>query len=87
MNSIMQDIRATEASARKVHGADIGLLLARAPAFGHSDCCLIVRGVKHAAVAADLARFAKGSKVSTQKHPAFMGEPGNTYSVVEFPAA
>ena len=87
MTNIMTNIRATETSARNVHGADINILLARAPALGHTDCCVIIQGEKHAAVAFDIARFAKGAKITLQTSPAFMGLPASTHSVVEFPAA
>lgn len=52
------NIQALTQSARKVHGADISILIARATAWGNTDNLLLVSGRNHRGAAADIARAA-----------------------------
>lgn len=87
--SLANDISAINASAKKVHGADICIMVARAVAFGHADNLVIVSGANHRAAAADFARVVPGAKVTEEQHPEMDwgdGEvsPAYTTSLVAF---
>jgi len=60
MNSIIQDFNK---AARAVFGRDLIVMLARCPAFGHSDCCVIFSGAKHQEAAKAFL-----TKVANAKH-------------------
>lgn len=87
--SLANIIMAINASAKKVHGSDISILVARAVAFGNDDNLVIVSGKNHRAAAADLVLVTPGAKVSEEFHPEMNwgdGEvtPAYTNSVVTF---
>lgn len=85
MATLAQDIAALNESARKVHGADISITVARAKAFGNEDNLILVMGGNHKDAACDVARsVGKGAKISEEKSTGFMGSPGYTYSAVGF---
>ena len=85
MATLAQDISALNASARKVHGADISITVARAKAFGNDDNLIVVMGRNHKAAAGDVARsVGKGAKVTERQGTAFLGSPAYTYSEVAF---
>ncbi len=48
MTSVIKDFNA---AAKAAFGSDIIAMLARCPAFGHKDCCLIISGKNHAKAA------------------------------------
>ena len=73
------------AYARRLHGADISVMVARAPALGNADCLLIVNGERHADAAWDLARvIGQGSRVQLEHTTAFMGLSSRSYSTVQW---
>lgn len=80
-------IQAAQAAARKVFGADIRISVARSPAFGNDDVCVIVAGAEHAAAARSFARVVPSAKISEQISCAWMDRPAYTYSVIEWEAA
>ncbi|MDP4573485.1 hypothetical protein Q8O96_30915 [Pseudomonas sp. LPH60] len=87
--SLANTITAINASAKKVYGSDIRILVARAVAFGNDDNLVIVSGKNHRAVAADLVRSTPGAKVSEEHHPEMNWGDGDvrqayTTSVVTF---
>ena len=67
--SLANDIAAINASARKVHGKDISIMVVRCIAFGNSDNLVIISGKNHGAAAADFARVTHGAVVSEEFHP------------------
>lgn len=85
---IDMDIKGLNESARKVHGADISIQVARAVGWGNDDTFILVYGRRHALAAADLARAAlrNGSKPVLAQETArgFMGGPDRQYSTVQF---
>lgn len=50
------DIKGLNESAKKVHGPDIMVLVARAVAFGHDDNLIMVRGRRREQAARDIAQ-------------------------------
>lgn len=84
------DLRALNQSARKVHGADITVMVARAVAWGHDDNLILVSGRNHARAAADIARavVSQGSKpVITEERTAdFLGSVDRITSKIQFAA-
>jgi L-asparaginase II len=80
-------VSAAVTSARKVFGPDIEMMVARCPAWGNDDCCILVYGAQHALAAHGFARVVKGAQIEQQSSPPFMGTPGRTYSAVTFSAA
>jgi hypothetical protein len=97
INTVMvgaPELRAAIESGRKVFGADHDLMIARCPAWGSDDVCLIVRGKQHAAAARAVAsKCGPSAKVTEQTSCAWtppgstVERPAYTYSVVEFPVA
>lgn len=82
--SIATQIQALTASARKVHGADISIMVARAVAFGHDDNLILVQGKNHGEVAIDLVRVVgKGARITEEESSEFMGKKYK-YSCVNF---
>lgn len=79
-------ITAAVTSARKVFGADIEMMVARCPAWGNDDCCVLVHGARHAQAASAFALVVKGAAIEQQTTAAWRGIPEHTYSVVTFPA-
>lgn len=71
--TVANSIKDINESARKFHGKDIFILVARAVAFGHDDNLIIVQGKKHAAAAADFARTIKGARVTQEETSDFNG--------------
>lgn len=83
----MDSLRKAEQSAKKLFGADIQFLLARAPAFGSDDCCILVMGKNHLAAAQGFARVVKGGvKITEERSSGFMSIKPYTYSSVTFAA-
>lgn len=77
--SIAQEIKNVNIAARKVHGDDISLLVARCVAFGNDDNLVLVMGKNQKSAALDFAKTVKGSKVKEEK-----SIDGKTYSSVSF---
>jgi hypothetical protein len=87
--SLANTITAINASAKKIHGSDISIVVARAVAFGNDDNLVIVSGKNHCAAAADLVSVTPGAKVSEEFHPEMKWDDGEvtpayTTSVVTF---
>ncbi|MEK7947672.1 hypothetical protein WKR98_23205 [Pigmentiphaga sp. YJ18] len=81
----MQDLELFIASARRLHGADISVMVARAPALGNADCLLIVTGERHAEAAQNLVQaIGLGARAQFERTVAFMGLPARTYSTVQW---
>lgn len=81
----MQDLEPFIAAVRRLHGASISVMVARAPAFGNADFLLIVNGGRHADAAWDLARaIGQGSRVQLEHTTAFMGLASRSYSTVQW---
>ena len=74
------------ASARKLYGDDIEMLVARCPAWGNDDCCVLVYGKRHAEAAGAFALVVKGARIEQQSTAAWRSIPAHTYSAVSFPA-
>lgn len=83
MNTLMQSVQQTRDAARKVFGDDIEFTLARAPAWGNDDCCILVYGKQHAAAARAFGCLA-GATVTADRGGGFMGRPIFSYSIVTF---
>jgi hypothetical protein len=81
MNTIMESVGDLEESARKNFGGDIRIMLARCPAWGHEDICILISGSKHRAAAAPFRRL--GAQISEREGAGFGGLPPYTYSAVE----
>lgn len=79
-------IRSANDSARTAFGADIRILVARSPAFGHEDTLILVDGKRHAEAAAAFARTSRGAKVGTETTGGWMGLPVTQRSVVAIAA-
>lgn len=80
-----QMIRSLNESARKVHGKDICIMVARAVSFGHDDNMIIVMGKNHASAAVDIARTAgKSAKISVEPFTGLFGAPDGFKSLVCF---
>ena len=85
MSSLAHDIQALNESARKVHGSDITIMVARAIAFGDDDNLIIVGGKNHHSAAVDIARsVGRSAKISVKKTPDFIGSGKTAYSYVTF---
>lgn len=85
MATLAQDIAALNASARKIHGSDICIMVARAVAFGNDDNLILVQGKKHAKVAVDVARsIGKKAIITEEISRGWMGVPDTKYSAVTF---
>lgn len=82
--SIQDSIQSVNKLARKVHGADISILVARAVTFGHTDNLILVMGVNHEAAARDLVRLIGGAKSTVVQSVSFMDEPVRFHSEVSF---
>lgn len=84
----ISSIRALNASARRVHGADISIQIARAIAWGNDDTLILIHGDKHSEAAADIARAAirTGNKPTIKEEPgsSFMGSSARPFSIVQF---
>jgi hypothetical protein len=78
-------IKKVNESAKKLFGSDISISVARCPAWGDQDTCILVSGKRHIEAASDFARL-RGAMLSTAKSDGFMGMPSYTYSKVTIPA-
>lgn len=72
------------ASGRKVFGPDFNLAIARCPAWGNEDTCILVYGQHHAAAAQGFMSM-PGAAVKVEQGGGFLGSPTYTYSVVTIP--
>ena len=85
MSTIAQDIAELNKSAKKIHGEDTNILVARAVAFGHDDNLILFTGTKHAQVAAEFAGTLKSPfHVQEEVSAAFMDAPAAKYTSVAF---
>jgi len=75
-------LRSATEQARKLYGADINVLVARAPAFGNDDTCILVSGDRHAEAAAGLARVLRDARVEEQTQKSYFGCTSTAYSRV-----
>lgn len=82
--SIADSIQSVTKLARKIHGADISIIVARSIAFGHTDNLILVMGKNHIAAAADLVRVIGGAQCKEVASTTFAGEPPATHSEVAF---
>jgi hypothetical protein len=82
---MQETLKSATESARKLFGNDIHIMVARSPAYGDSDCCIIVNGKNHAAAACGFMQVAKGATIKTERATSFRGSNPYTYSVVTFP--
>lgn len=67
--NLANNITEINASAKKLHGQDISIVVARAVAFGNEDNLVIVSGKNRRAAAADFGRAIPGAKISEEFHP------------------
>lgn len=67
--TIANEIKAINESAKKIHGADICIMVARAIHFGHDDNLVIISGKNHKAAALDFVRVTPGAVVTEEFHP------------------
>lgn len=87
--SIANEIQAINASAKKIHGMDICILVARAIHFGNDDNLLIISGGNHRQAALDVVRVTPGATVEEEFHPEMTWgdgdvSPAYTTSLVKF---
>lgn len=82
MDAMSEAIKDATDRARKLYGADIRILVARSPAFGHDDTCILVQGRRHAEVAAGFARVMRGARIKTETTTTALGSQPRTYSSV-----
>lgn len=85
----MIDTRQLAETLKPRFGADVAITLARAPAWGNEDACLLVHGARHeeTALAVIVGLAAVGAtkfKTEVQTGGGFRGMPTYTYSVVSF---
>ena len=52
---MMSSVKVAEQAARKLFGEDVSFTVARSPAWGNEDCCVLIYGRSHAAVALTFA--------------------------------
>jgi hypothetical protein len=82
--ALADDIKALNESARKVHGSDISITVARSVAFGNDDNLILVMGKNHINAALDVVRaVGKGAKIAAEESTEFMGRK-TQYSSVSF---
>lgn len=67
--TIANEIKAINDSAKKVHGADISIMVARAIHFGHDDNLVIISGKNHKAAAKDFAKVIANAVLTQEFHP------------------
>ena len=67
--TLANNIKAINESAKKVHGKDISIVVARCIAFGNDDNLVIVSGKNHKAAAKDFARVTPGAIITEEFHP------------------
>lgn len=67
--TIANEIKALNESAKKVHGADISLMVARCIHFGHEDNLVIISGKNHKAAAKDFAKVVPCAILTEEFHP------------------
>lgn len=79
--TIQESIKSINGQARKVFGADTSILVARAPAFGNDDTCIIVSGKRHAEAAMGFATI-KGAKLKTEIGHCFIDDTEYTFTTV-----
>ncbi len=84
--SFLQSVQEAQVAAQKVFGANTKFMVARAPAWGHDDCCVLVYGDRHAD-AAKAFLYATAAEIKTEIGGGFRGSPFYTYSVVTFAKA
>lgn len=87
--SIANEIRAINESAKKIHGSDIHILVARAIHFGNDDNLLIISGSNHRKAALDVVRVTPGATMEEEFHPEMAWgdgdvSPAYTTSLVRF---
>lgn len=87
--TIANEIKAINISAKKIHGDDIHIVVARAIHFGHDDNLVIISGKNHKAAALDFVRVTPGAVVIEEFHPEMdWGDgdvsPAYTTSVITF---
>lgn len=81
-----KQIKAINESARKLFGADTSILVARAPAFGNRDACVIVMGKRHADAARHFALAVRGARIQTVAGVDFLSNKPTAHSTVEWEA-
>lgn len=81
------ELRAAVESGRKVFGPDHDIMIARTPAWGNSDVCLIVRGKRHEAAARGILLASRNPAATMKEETSagWRGRPAYTYSVVTIP--
>jgi len=67
--SIANNIKAINESAKKIHGNDISIMVARCVAFGYDDNKIIISGKNHKAAAKDFIRVTPNATVEEEHHP------------------
>lgn len=67
--TISNEIKAINDSAKKIHGADICIMVARAIHFGHEDNLVIISGKNHKAAAKDFVKVTPGAVITEKFHP------------------
>lgn len=87
--SLANSIKAVNESARKFHGSDIHIMVARAIHFGNDDNLVIVTGKNHKAAAMDFVKTTPGAVITEVNKPAMdWGDgdvtPASTLSHISF---
>lgn len=72
------------AAGRKVFGPDFNLAIARCPAWGNDDTCILVYGKHHVAAAQGFMALPDAT-VKVEQGGGFMGSPTYTYSAATVP--
>lgn len=87
--TIANNLKAVNEYAKKVHGKDICIMVARCIAMGHDDNLVIISGKNHHAAALDFVKTVKGATIEEEFHPEMdWGDgdvtPAYTTSLVRF---
>lgn len=80
--TIQQSIQQTTASAQTLFGGDICIMVARAPAYGDDDTCILITGKRHAEAAKAFMAI-KGAKRTTEAQKDLRGDT-HTHTTVVF---
>lgn len=84
MTTLAQEIKTLGESARKVHGQDIYIMVARAIAFGNDNNLVIIQGKNHKAAALDFAKVMKGATITEEPATSWPDEEPKIQSVVNW---
>ncbi len=77
-------VYSAEKQAKSMFGNDISITMARCPAYGNEDVCILISGTKHAEAARPFLASMRGAKLSESSSVSFKTGMSYTYSVIEW---